>query len=587
MKRISVYCLVLSLGLTLDVSGAWAIDAGWMQPGVRVWYFGSAGSTTSSDGEEAYLFTSISDNTAQLTHHSGISHWSMPSAETVTGSIVDQGPFWIHPQALQTIAVGDTWQGIRIASMTRATYTYDSFKSNTEFNSIPYLLLPIKALFDLQPQREIVKLVYGIPYMPGYPVWGTAYFDAGTGLCLFNLRLTVYNTVWFLLSEINYNFATQAAFAEDTGPHTGFRSNTIKTKSAIYTSHMLQMLASVESRYGGTLQMWTTTQAGGASSSYFGRDENYCFFGSVPVLRHKLMSATPNYPPENWNAYGEYLWWWLPAATLQNSTINVFGVPMTRTSTSPYTFTAAAAQGGLYFSGLIFDDDGYMTDFSAKDPSIGLDLDVGTLIDLRTTVDGLSYYKNTMGRAVPPEIACRLTLTVISDTAGKGGGSVHGAGNIACSGFGSDPTGMSGTCQADFPSGTDINLYQTPDADSTWATWTASGCGTNQSCQVLMSGARDITVSFPYSFMARVSSSNQGSESLSQAYGYAAQVDTIYGRACTFAENLTLGDSKALTLLGGRDAWYQPQNAWTTLRGKLTIRNGSLKVARLAIKSAL
>ena len=88
---------------------------------------------------------------------------------------------------------------------------------------------------------------------------------------------------------------------------------------------------------------------------------------------------------------------------------------MTRTSTAPYTFTATGVATGLYFSRLIFDNDGYMTDFSAKDPSIGLDLDLGSAalglnIDLDASasssvpihlVDGLEYYKNTMGKATP------------------------------------------------------------------------------------------------------------------------------------------------------------------------------------------
>ena len=401
MKKVLIFCVLLSLWLSLDGFSVWAVDVGWMQKGVRVWYFGSAGSGTSSDAEEAYLFANINGNTAQLTHHSGINHWSLPTAETMTGSIVDNGPFWIHPQVLQTIAVGDNWMGIDITSMNRATYTYDTFKNNAEFTSIPYLLLPIKALFDLKNQREIVKLVYGIPFWPGYDVWGTAYFDADTGLCLFNLKLTVYNTVWFIISEINYDFATQTAFAEDNGPHTGFSSTVLKTKSDFAASHFVQILSSVESRYDGTVQMWTTTQAGGASGSYFGRNENYCFFGSVPILRHKLMSATPNYPPESWNQYGEYLWWWVPTDALPKSTINVFGVHMTRTSTAPYTFTATEVATGLFFSRLIFDNEGYLTDFSAKDPSIGLDLDLGSLIDEDTTVDGLAYYKNTMGKATP------------------------------------------------------------------------------------------------------------------------------------------------------------------------------------------
>jgi hypothetical protein len=400
MKKRLVFYFVLILGMSWHGYDVWAFDAGWMQKGVRVWYLGAAGSGMSSNAEEAYLIADISGNTAQIVRHSGINHWSLPTEETMTGSVVGKGPFWIHPQVLQTIAVGDKWMGIDIASMNRATYTYDTFKSNDEFSSVPYLLLPIKALFDLKNQREIVKLVYGIPYWPGYDVWGTAYFDAETGLCLFNLRLTAFNTVWFIVSEINYDFATQTAFAEDNGPHTGFRSTVLKTKSAV-GSQFLQILSSVESRYGRTVQMWTTTQAGGAGGYYFGRDENYCFFGSVPILRHKLMSTTPNYPPENWNPYGEYLWWWVPTGALEKSTIKVFDVPMTKTSTSPYTFTATEASTGLFFSRLIFDNEGYMTDFSAKDPSIGLDLDLGSLVDKDTTVDGLAYYRNTMGRATP------------------------------------------------------------------------------------------------------------------------------------------------------------------------------------------
>jgi len=403
MKKVSVFCLLLATWLSLDGSSVWAQDVGWMQKGVRVWYFGSAGSyPSSSNAVEAYLLVSVNGHDVQLIKHSALDYWSSPQPiETSTYSLIDQGPFWIHPQVLQTIAVGDSWMGINITSMNRVTYTYDTFINNPEFTSIPYLLLPIKALFDLRNQREIVKLVYGIPYSPEYDVWGTVYFDSETGLCLFNEKVTISNLVWFVVSEINYNFATQKAFAEDNSPHTGFRSTVLKTKSAGYASHFVRIVSSVESRYGGTVQMWTTTQAGGATGSYFGRDENYCFFGSVPILRHKLMSATPNYPPENWNQYGEYLWWWVPTDALQKSTINVFGVSMARTSTAPYTFTATEVATGLFFSRLIFDNEGYATDFSAKDPSIGLDLDLGSLIDEDIMVDGLAYYRNTMGRATP------------------------------------------------------------------------------------------------------------------------------------------------------------------------------------------
>ena len=175
-------------------------------------------------------------------------------------------------------------------------------------------------------------------------------------------------------------------------------------------------------------------------------------------------------------------------------------------------------------------------------------------------------------------------MAVVSDTVGKGGGSVTGDGGISCSGHGSSLSGMSGNCQADFLSGSTVNLTQSPDSDSRWGTWSVSGCGTNQSCAVLMSSDLNVTVSFPYSFMSKVSSTNQGYDSLTLAYGNAGPVDTIYGRAVTFTEDFTLGGDKAITFLGGRDAWYLPQNAWTTLQGILAIQNGSLTVERLVIQ---
>jgi hypothetical protein len=481
MKKVFVFCVLLALWLSLDGSGVWAqMDVGWMQEGVRVWYFGAAGT---ENAEEAYLFASINGTTAQLTHHSGINYWSLPRAEAETGSILDQGPFWIHPQVLQTIAVGDNWRGIRIASMDRATYTYDTFMNNAEFSSIPYLLLPIKALFDLRNQRKMVKLVYGIPYPPYYdPVWGTAYFDAETGLCLFNLKLTASNTVWFILSEINYDFATHRAFAEDNGPHTGFKSNIIKTSSA---ANYVMIQSSVETRYGNTVQMWVSTSEGGNTGYVTSLLENYCFFGSVPVLRHKLMTATPHYPPEGWNEYGDYLWWWVPQEALQSSPIDIFDVSMTRTSTAPYTFAAAGAGTGLYFSNIIFDNDGYMTDFSARHSTIGLTIDLGPSSSPGVPihlVDGLAYYRNTMGRATPPPPPPR-TLTVTKT----------GPGTVISEDLGIN---CGADCSESYDQGTEVTLTAHPDADSAFAGWSGACSGTNPQCLISMNQNLAVTATF-------------------------------------------------------------------------------------------
>jgi hypothetical protein len=428
MKKRFLICLLLVLGWSSLGTDVWAIDVKWMQKGVRVWYLGGVSTGSSSDAEEAYLFGSVNGHNIQLTKHSAINHWISPNPiENNIYSRIDKGPCWIHPQVLQNIKSGDFWMGQEIVTVIPGSYTYDSFKN--EFFSIPYLLLPIKALFSLKSPRDIVKIVY---MMPDYST-GIAYFDTYTGLCLLYETSNGYVIVFFILSEINYDFAGQTAFVEDNGPHTGFKSTALETTSL---SQMVMIQSSVETRYGDTVQMLTSTSAGGSGGqSYSSIYENYCFFGNVPVLKRisQTMPPTPNYPPEQWNEYGEYLWWWVPTDALQKSTINVFGVSMTRTSTAPYTFTGTGGTG-LYFSKIIFDNDGYMTSFYAKDSAINLDLNMGIMTP-NNTVDGLTYYKNNMGTAVPdvnpnvePDIITPETnpspdnTTPASDGGGGGGG---------------------------------------------------------------------------------------------------------------------------------------------------------------------
>jgi hypothetical protein len=400
MKKVFVFCVSLALWLSVNASIVWAVDVGWMQKGVRAWYFGAVGSTTSSDAEEAYLFGTVNGNNVQVTKHSGLNHWGTANApDTSTYSLLDKGPCWIHPQVLQTLQSGDTWKGQVIATVLRESHTYNSFKAQFSF---PYLLLPMKALFDLKAQRDLVKIVY---YIQGYST-GIAYFDADTGLLLLYQTSNGLVTVFFLLSEINYDFATQRAFAEDNGPHTGFKSSFLEQQLMPFPDNRggVVLQSSVESRYGTTVQMWVSTSESGNISSYMPPFESHCFFGSVPVLRRINMTDAPNHPPDQWNAYGQHLWWWVPTGALQNAAINVFGVPMTRTSTNPYTFTATQQSTGFFFPKLWFDNDGYVTAFSAKDSTTGLDIDpeqIASYYNNSTTVDGLAYYKNTMGRATP------------------------------------------------------------------------------------------------------------------------------------------------------------------------------------------
>lgn len=390
MRKRLFFCLLLLLGLNCNAYCAWAADVGWMQPCVRLWYHGGVGEVkageviASSNAEEAYLINAVSGTNAEVIHHSALDQWNLPRpVETSTYSLADMGPCWIHPVKLQTLKSGDYWMGWKIALVTRTPYTSAAF---------PYRLLPANALFKVNPQRQFVKLSYSIP---GFSV-GDAYFDSDTGILLYYHTLWENYRMFFMLAEINYDFERHAAFAEDDGPHTGFKS--LVSEQCVGGSVIIH--SQVETRYGATVEMRTLTSRYPSWTPM--ADENYCFFGSVPVLKRMDATQAPNFPPEQWTPFGQYLWWWIPPGDLAKPAISVFDVPMAMTTAAPGVRLATATENPsrFHFTRIWFDDKGYMIAFSASDPTMGLDVDPGNpSFQNLTTVDGLAYYKNTMGSA--------------------------------------------------------------------------------------------------------------------------------------------------------------------------------------------
>ncbi len=178
-----------------------------------------------------------------------------------------------------------------------------------------------------------------------------------------------------------------------------------------------------------------------------------------------------------------------------------------------------------------------------------------------------------------------LTVTPISTAASIGGGTVTSdSGGISCQNTGNDPATKSGVCQANFAPGSVITLMQTPDSNSTMATWTGGCGGSTTNCQVVMTGDMLVTATFPYSSKAKVDSTGTGYDTLSLAYGGAGATDTILARDVTFSEALVLDSGKTITLSGGLDAYYAPLNAWTTIDGSLTVSQGTITADRLEIR---
>lgn len=429
MKARAFFWLLLGIGLYVGQAEMAVAQTGWLQPGVRVWYLGGVdgGGVISSNAEEAYLIDAVNGTNARVVHHSALTHWTSPlPVETGTYSTLDQGPCWIHPQRLATIQPGDYWRDPEqvITVVQRLTYTYATFLSSVLPAKTHFL--PIKALFDLNPTRQLVKLSYMIDQFS----LGSAYFDAETGILLYHNQLWGVGKMFFVFAEINYDFAREAAFPEDDGPHTGFRS--MASEQSMGNPFMVGGGSVViqtlfETRYGSTLEMRVLSSRTPAKFPDTGMaDENYCFFGDVPILRRIDATQAGSVVPEQWNAFGEYLWWWLPrtatgaqaltaaggraTATAAAATINVFDVPMTKTSDQPLTYTSTQSPQRFHFSMLRFDDKGYMTEFSARDPTSGLNVQPGDFyFQNGTAVDGLDYYRTVMKRLDAAD--CGLPVT--------------------------------------------------------------------------------------------------------------------------------------------------------------------------------
>jgi hypothetical protein len=463
--RIGFWLALALVACVVDATVAHA-QTTWMQPRVRVWYVGAAGDADmSSNAEEAYLLQSIVGTTATVKYHSALTHWTLPKPTTVgTYSTTDMGPCWIHPQRLQTVQIGEYWRGDQRITLVERDKT---------FNDLPNRLLPAWALQDLAPQRQVVKITYKIDKTYALPT-GSAWFDAATGLLLYHNSWWGGTRYFFILAEINYDFARGVMVPEDNGPHTGFRSFVSERSLGVFMvggGGSITIQSMVESRYGSTVQ--TLVLPSITPSSFSSAYRNFAFFGDVPVVRQKEYPASTNSRPEQWTAFGQHLWWWLPstvtgaaavapAAALDAAVeagagaevgaaaaaaINVFDVPMSRTATQPLTYTATQTPQRFHFSWLKFDAAGYMTEFAAKDPSTGLSVQPGDFTYFpcwvalqqlgrdatgpEDCVDGRKYYATNMALAPLPKPGISSLFPATGPTSGGTAITITGTNFIA------------------------------------------------------------------------------------------------------------------------------------------------------------
>ncbi len=165
------------------------------------------------------------------------------------------------------------------------------------------------------------------------------------------------------------------------------------------------------------------------------------------------------------------------------------------------------------------------------------------------------------------------TLTVT--LAGSGTGTVT-----------SSPAGINcttGTCNANYTSGTSVTLIPTPGDSSTFAGWSGACTIGSGNCVVTMDAAKSATATFNVPDNVRIGGIAYGS--LAAAYNAATAGSDIKGKTMTFIEDLLLGRGISFRLLGGYDGTFTNQTGYTTIDGTVTLKGaGTVTVDRVIIK---
>ena len=160
-----------------------------------------------------------------------------------------------------------------------------------------------------------------------------------------------------------------------------------------------------------------------------------------------------------------------------------------------------------------------------------------------------------------------------------GKGSVHSSpmGDIACI------SGSNLACSGLFENAAEVILTASPEiTTSIFTGWDAPGC-TTSTCRVIMSDNINVTAVFALAPKNKLTlEANTGYNELTDAYKNATS--TIYSMSTELTESWSLNDKKDIVLTGGYLADYKTRLGFTTLNGKLTIINGSLRVVGVKIK---
>jgi hypothetical protein len=393
MKTFLRFFLFLSLTPMLFA----AEDTGWRQPGVRVWYIGASASYTGqSDAEEANLIQQGPGNGLRVLRHQAVGFWSapLPASTLDAPNPTSEGPFWISPARLQKLHSPDafSWQGLSLIVKARVTYQ--------NADDLPFIAyLPVQALYAAKSPRELITLTG-----ENDGVIGDYFFDVETGLGLSSTLNTPGFYIMMMLAEINYDFATHQAFAEDNGPHTGYRAGQGAGRMEWPISQFYLFEERVTSRYRQAVRTDLTLGIHNIATGQSFQGDYYSLFDgetrqfAVTPITASLAAAT------TWTVNGTHGFFWIPPGDFLRDTIRVWDLDLAHSNEAIFAASTLPADWG--FTRLEFDPDGFVSQMRVQSATMSFDVDSVTATASKTNYfTGRSYYLQTMSNAVPSGVS--------------------------------------------------------------------------------------------------------------------------------------------------------------------------------------
>ena len=379
-------------------------DMNWLVPGLRVWYRGV--SASSGDGGGASAISTERVFTVKELGPEGATVHVLVSAEYYSQVISDrdelvprpyeEGEFWISPQRLAGLRVGDviTWVDREYQVSDRGVYGLEDFVQKYMVDATPAL----SAIFAAGGGRRDVVALTGA--MQGRAVY-TFVFDAQTGLLLATNARDAYQEGTTLslevIAEINYDFQARRAFPEPEGPHPDYMMEYVFTD--FYSGVLVDMRVIVAGRYRDNIMFATYIFVGRGDSSAY--DATVIMWSSGGEVYGRVTTGHQGVPlvttglSENPTKVGDHLPFYIDGDVGADA-ITILNITMV--NTGGHTFTAQGT-APFYFQSITFDDEGYAT-------QVALYLsELGTVVQLTTNNPGFQaqrqVYAERLGPAVP------------------------------------------------------------------------------------------------------------------------------------------------------------------------------------------